>query len=180
VVDWDRYLVDLLSEVFSSANDVVLVLDTTIMAVRWWPLWQQAMGRQMMLPGGGKPRVVAGMTLDDMRHLTQAAAKGNPAKRGAPGQNDAIASLTEAFSSWRQRKTSRLLVLVPLKDDYVLRFTPGAEGGTSLMKTFKMGREIQALGIKCLLVLLHGALGDFKALEQLWLRAATQKTPRFM
>ena len=163
VVNWDRYLVDLLSEVFSSAKDVVLVLDTTIMAVRWWPLWQQAIGRQMMPPGGGKPRVVAGMTLDDMRHLTRAAAKGNPAKRGAPGQNDAIASLTEAFSSWRQRKTSRLLVLVPLKDDYVLRFTPGAEGGTSLMKTFKMGREIQALGIKCLLVLLRGALGDFKA-----------------
>ena len=40
VVDWDRYVVGLLSEIFSSAKDVILVLETTIMAVRWWPLWQ--------------------------------------------------------------------------------------------------------------------------------------------
>ena len=110
VKDWDQYLVSLLFEVFSSAKDVVLVLDTTIMTVRWWPLWKKAINNQMMPPGGGKPRVVVGLTLDDMRHLTQAAKRENPAKRGEQKSDDAIVSLVQAFSVWKQKKTSRLMV----------------------------------------------------------------------
>jgi hypothetical protein len=37
---WDRYLVHLLTEIFLAAKDVILVLDTAVMAERWWPLWQ--------------------------------------------------------------------------------------------------------------------------------------------
>ena len=164
VEDWDKYLVSLLFEVFSSAKDVVLVLDTTIMAVRWWPLWKQAINNRMMPPGGGRPRVVVGLTLDDMHHLTQTAKREKPSKRGEQKSDDAIVSLGQAFSVWKQKKTSRLMVLVPLKDDGALHFAPGAKGG-SLTRAFEMGKELQDLGIKCFLILMRGSLRDFAALR---------------
>ena len=91
--EWDPYLVQLLTEVFSSAKDVSLVLETTIMAERWWPQWQLAIGRQMMPPGGGKPRVVVGMCLDEVQRLLRVTSSENPAGRGAPRPEEAITSL---------------------------------------------------------------------------------------
>ena len=181
--EWDRYLVQLLTEIFLAARDVILVLDTAVMAERWWPQWQKDIGRQMMPPGGGKPRVVVGMSLDDVQRLLRGAASEQPARRRAPQPKDAIASLDKAFSSWARKRTSRLVVLAQLKDDEALHFASESEGGGSLMKAFKVGKEIQKLGIKCFLVLLRNAFGTVRrcrARRQRWWTATAPRTLRFM
>jgi hypothetical protein len=158
--------VQLLTDAFSSAKDVILVLKTTIMADRWWPHWQLAIGRQMMPPGGGKPWVIVGMCLDEVQRLLRVTSGEIPTGRGAPRPGDTITALSEAFSSWMRKRTSRLMVLVQLKDNDALHFDSETKGSGSLMKAFKVGRETQALGIKCLLVLMRSSFEDSKALQR--------------
>ena len=57
------------------------------------------------------------------------------------------------------------MVLVQLKDNGAMHFAAESEGGDSLMKAFSVGREAQALGIKCFLVLMRNAFGDGNALQ---------------
>ena len=164
--EWDPYLVQLLTDAFSSAKDVILVLETTIMADRWWPQWQQAIGRQMMPPGGGKPWVIVGMCLDEVQRLLRLTSGENPTGRGAPRPGNTITALSEAFSMWMRKRTSRLMVLVQMKDNGPLHFDSETKCSGSLMKAFKVGRETQAQGIKCLLVLMRNSFEDGKALQR--------------
>lgn len=128
---WDPYLLHLLEEAFSTSGIVVLLVETVIMAERWWPRWDDTLSMQLRAQGKALPKILVGMNGDDLHEVVMALSRGSAA---LPADLAKAAPMVKAFEAWRLQSDSELMVFAPVKDPQRLSFSTTDVTATSFSK----------------------------------------------